>query len=597
MTRRNLILASILALFLSSVLLAGAPEDAEKLIKKRHFNEAITKLQKEIKKDPGYADLYYMLGRAYYEKGVYDSAATALDQALDRKRKHTQAQYYRALVYIKQKQWDKAFDILNERAEKEKDPKDKAMFYNGLALYYQAKEEYDKADTDFRMALVYDENNVEYRRNLADLSYEQGYYGSASQQFQSIVDEDSTDMLSWFKLGKSLYYQKSFADAIQALSKAIELDSAYIPSYEISGDIFMIYGLSQLNAGNADGAKERFRNAVWMYQHYIDNGGEETGEMAYRLGQAYYQLGAYPQSVEEINKAISMGYEKSNAYDMKAKSLFRMKEFDKAIQAYQDYEQKVSGGNPDYQWTKDDFDFFKERALTLYQLYVEGKQAGEADSTMLERAIPDYIEAIKLKPEDPIVPQLYVQLGLSYYYLGRYQEAIPWFQKKIDAEPGVYNTYLNLGYCYLKLNDDQKAIETMEKVVELNPGYCTAYSTIARTYLSLKQISNAIQWFDKLANCDSSTYEPYKWKGYAAISQKPPAKEEALRELLKCVHMMESQGVSYCDEIDVITWLAQAYTMFDDTAKEDEAVKWAKRGLKCEPNNQTLQQIVKDFEY
>ncbi|MFH2055769.1 MAG: tetratricopeptide repeat protein [bacterium] len=597
MTRKIPILTILLALFLSSISLAGTTDDALALIKKRHFNQAIELLQRGISKDPGFADLHYLLGRAYYEKGVYDSAATALDQALDRKRKHTEAQYYRALVYIAQENFDKAYDLLGDRAEKEKNERDKAMFYNGLALYYLAQDKFDDADYNFRMSLVYDANNIEYQRNLADLSYEQGYYGSASQQYQEIVAKDSTDMLSWFKLGKSLYFQKSFADAVQALSRAIELDSAYIPSYQVSGDIFMIYGLSQLNADNREGAQERFRNAVWMYQHYLDNGGEKTGEIAYRLGQAYYHLNAYPQSLEEIDKAIAMGYEKSNAYDMKAKSLFRMKEFDRAIGAYEEYETKISGGDPNYEWTAQDFDFFKERALTLYQLYVDGRQEGNADSTLLERAIPDYVKALELKPEDPIAPQLYVQLGLSYYYLGRFEEAIPWFQKKIEADPGVYNTYLNLGYCYLKQGDNERVIETMKRVVELNPDYCPAYSLIARTYLSAKNFSAAIEWFDKLASCDSSTYEPYKWKGYVAISDKPPRKEVALRELLACVNKMESTGISYCDEIDVITWLAQAYTMFDDSDKEDEAVKWAKRGLKCDPGNATLQQIVKDFEY
>lgn len=597
MTRKSTFLTILLALFLSSIAFAGTVDDALDLIKKRRFDQAINKLQKEIEEDPGYAELHYMLGRAYYEKGVYDSAATELEDALDRKRNHNEAQYYRALTYIAEEQYEDALDLLDEKAEKENDEQVKAMFYNGLALYHLAREEFDDADYNFRMALVYDGENREYTRNLADLSYEQGYYGSASQQYQEIVAKDSTDMLSWFKLGKSLYFQKSFADAVQALSRAIELDSTYIPAYQTSGDIFMIYGLSQLNAGNPEGAQERFRNAVWMYQQYLERGGEETGEIAYRLGQAYYHLNAYPQSLEEIEKAIAMGYDKSNAYDMKAKSLFRMKEFDRAISAYQEYETRISGGDPNYEWTTDDFDFFKERALTLYQLYVEGRQDGSADSTLLERAIPDYIKAIELKPKDPIVPQLYVQLGLSYYYLGRYAEAVPWFQKKIEADPGIYNTYLNLGYCYLKMNDNEQAIATMEKVVELNPEYCTAYSTIARTYLSLKNIDAAVEWFDKLASCDSSTYEPFKWKGYAAISQKPPQKETALRELLACVNKMDKTGVSYCDEIDVITWLAQAYTMFDDSDKEEEAVKWAKRGLKCDPGNATLQQIVKDFEY
>ena len=597
MIRKFLIIAILLASLLSPILVAGTVDDAEDLIKKRRYADAIELLQRELKKDAGYADLHFLLGRAYYENGDTELAAEALDECLDRKRRHKAAQYYRALVHVRQEQWDKAYDILDGRGDKEKDEADKAMFYNGLALYHQAREEFDDADLNFRMALVYDAENIEYQRNLADLSYEQGYYGSASQQYQEITAKDSTDMLSWFKLGKSLYFQKSFADAIQSLSKAIELDSTYISAYRTSGDIFMIYGLSQLNVANLEGAQDRFRNSVWMYQQFLDRGGEKTGEIAYRLGQAFYHLNAYPQSLEEINTAIEMGYEKSNAYDMKAKSLFRMREFDQAIQAYVDYEQKISGGDPNYEWTKDDFDFFKERALTLYQLFAEGRQEGSADSTLLERALPDYIKAIELKPEDPIIPQLYVQLGLSYYYLGRYDEAIPWFQKKIEDDPGVYNTYLNLAYCYLKKKDNEQAIKALKKVVELNPEYCTAYSTIASTYLSLKDFASAVEWFDKLASCDSSTYDPFKWKGYVAISAKPPRKEVALRELLACVNKMEATGVSYCDEIDVITWLAQAYTMFDESDKEDEAVKWAKRGLKCDPANKTLQQIVKDFEY
>jgi tetratricopeptide (TPR) repeat protein len=282
---------------------------------------------------------------------------------------------------------------------------------------------------------------------------------------------------------------------------------------------------------------------------------------------------------------------------MKAKSLFRMREFDKAISAYEEYEEKISGGDPNYQWTAEDFDFFKERALTLYQLYTDTRREDNPDSNLLERAIPDFERAVELKPEDPIVPQLYVQLGLSYYYLGRYEEAIPWFKKKIEVDPGVYNTYLNLGYCYLKLNDNEQAIETMKRVVELNPEYCPAYSTIAKTYLSLKDIPAAVEWFDKLSTCDTSDYEPNKWRGYAAISKKPPQRDKAVQELLSCVTKMEASGVGLCDEIDVVVWLAQAYTMYDESAKEDEAVKWAKRGLKCDPDNKTLQDIVKEFEY
>jgi tetratricopeptide (TPR) repeat protein len=196
-------LAVLLLLAISAALYADVASDAEQMIEKRRFDAAIEILQREIQEDPGYAELYYLAGRAYYEKGDYEQAADYLEKCLDRKRKHSDALYYRALVHIANEEWEEARDIIGDRPEKEKDEKEKAMFYNALALYHQAREEFDDADYNFRMALVYDEESSEYQRNLADLSYEQGYYGSASQQYQDIVAEDSTDILAWFKLGKS----------------------------------------------------------------------------------------------------------------------------------------------------------------------------------------------------------------------------------------------------------------------------------------------------------------------------------------------------------------------------------------------------------
>ncbi len=589
------VLTLICALILPVMLYANAADDALAMIKKRQFNQAIELLEKSVDKDPSNADLYYLLGRAYYAKGNFDQAEVELEKCLDRKRKHEDARYYLALVYIKKQEWDKAKEILDEGAEKSKD--NKGLFENGLGLYHLARGEYNDADLAFRLALIEDPGNLEYQRNMADLAFEQKIYAVAEQGYKKILEQDSTDAEAWFRLGRSQFNQRMFPDALQSLSKAIGLDSNYVEAYKLDGDIYMLAGQTAQNNGQTQEAQEHFSNAAWMYQHFLDLGGEETPELDYHLGQAYFSLNVYAEAIDKLKKAIDLGIDKSQAYDLLAKSYFRLKEYDNAFGAYHQYEMKVTGGDPNYQWTAADFEFFKERAQTLFQLYNETKQGGEADSSYLEMAVKDYEKAIQLKPEDPIVPQLYVQLALSYYYLGKYQEAIPWFEKKIAIDPDVYNTYLNLAYCYLKLGDNEKAIAEMTKVTELNPSYCLAYKTIANSYLvSIKDIPKAETWYQKWADCDSANYEPYKWLGYIAISAKPPRKDAAVSRLLIAVRKMDAAKIDYCQDPDVIIWLAQAYNMYDDIDKEEEALKWAKRAIKCKPDNKDLKQIIEDLE-
>jgi tetratricopeptide (TPR) repeat protein len=188
-------------------------------------------------------------------------------------------------------------------------------------------------------------------------------------------------------------------------------------------------------------------------------------------------------------------------------------------------------------------------------------------------------------------------LGLSNYYLGLYDEAIPWFEKKIELQPDIYNTYLNLAYCYLKKGDNETAIDKMVRVTELNPDYCNAYQTIAGTYLiSLKQPAASVEWYQKWADCDTTAYEPYKWLGYISVSAKPVKRDQAIRYLLKCTQMMRKAGVNLCEEIDVLIWLMQVYNMYDEIEKEEKALDWAREVLKCDPDNKDAKNVIEQLE-
>ncbi len=584
-------LVLLLWLVFAGVAAASPVDEAQQMFKARKYDKCIEFLQDEIKKDSRFHELYYWLGRCYLEKEDYEQAEKAFDECLDRKGNYDPAKAYLGLTYVYEKKFDEAKKILEKGAAKSKDYR--GLFDDNLGHYYVSQGDFNNADINFRKALIEEPNNIEYQRDLADMNYENEVYAVAIEMYKKILEIDSTDVETYFKLGRAEYKQRQFSDALQNVSKAIEFDSSYTPAYNMMGDIFMITGLSALNE-TPDKAQDFFKNAVWAYEKFLSTGGKETAEIDYRLGQASYYVHAYETAVNYLDKAIAGGIDKSQAYDQKAKALFRLHRFDEAIQAYKDYEQKITGGDPNFKWTPEYYDFFKERAITLFQLYLDGKKEGDADSTLLEQAVPNYEQAIKLKDIDP---QLYVQLGLSYYYLGEYEKAIPWFQKKIEAEPDVYNTYLNLAFALLKLNRDAEAMQEMIKVTELKPDYLPAYETIANTYMhTLHEREKGMEWYRKWAQADPKAYQPYKWLGFAYVSAKPPQKDKAVENLNKAIEKMKANGVDICKEIDVITWLAQAHSFYETVEHDNEALKWANQGLKCDPNNETLKNLKESLE-
>lgn len=579
---------------------ADAAADAAELIGQRKLDEAIQFINDQVARDPSYADLYYWLGRAYIEKEDWPAAEKAFNKCLELKKKHDEAKAYLALVYIHDQKWEQAKKILDEGVAKSRTAK--GRFYDHLGHYYIARKEFTEADIALRKAQLEEPDNIEYMRDLADLNYENGVYAVAIQGYQEVLARDSMDVPTYYRMGRAYYMQKQFTEALQNINKAIGLDSNYTQAYHLAGDIFMLSGLSKVQAaltqdpsnGTTNGYTDIFKNAIWAYEHYLGTGGQETVDVDYRLGQAYYYVGAYEVAIERLTKAIEMGTDKSVAYDFKAKSLFRLKRYDEAVAAYKAYEDKITKGDSNYVWGKEHFEFFRDRALTYDQLYYDSKKEGTVDTTFLVEAIPYYVKAIELNDKEVF---LWNRLALVYYNLGRYSEAIPWLERRIAQDSTHVPSYQYLAFSYLKMADYNRATEYLEKMFQLNPKSVFVVKTLSTTYLfQLKDREKGRKYLLEWAELDPKNYEPFKWLGYLYITEKPVQKDRAIEYLLKSYNLMDANGVDKCKEIDVIIWLAQANSFYDDIKHDEEALKWVKRGLQCDPKNETLKTLLENLE-
>jgi len=90
------------------------------------------------------------------------------------------------------------------------------------------------------------------------------------------------------------------------------------------------------------------------------------------------------------------------------------------------------------------------------------------DSERFDLAIPWYEAAFKLTPNDP---NLSTDLGVSYLYTDKVDQAIAQFEKSVAADPKHLKTWLNIGIAKAMVKGDAKGGEAAwQKVIEIAPG-------------------------------------------------------------------------------------------------------------------------------
>ena len=98
-----------------------------------------------------------------------------------------------------------------------------------------------------------------------------------------------------------------------------------------------------------------------------------------------------------------------------------------------------------------------------FMLYIAGKiKFLQKD---YEEAKMYFITSYELEKADDVEQML----GLSYFELGEYEQAVNIFKHILKDNPMNINLMLNLAKCYQKMNDKNKALETLDKIVEILP--------------------------------------------------------------------------------------------------------------------------------
>ncbi|MFJ5759631.1 tetratricopeptide repeat protein [Neobacillus sp. NPDC093182] len=116
------------------------------------------------------------------------------------------------------------------------------------------------------------------------------------------------------------------------------------------------------------------------------------------------------------------------------------------------------------------------------------------DQNQLKKQFEHYKNQVDAQPNDP---QHRVNLGYSYFLLGKNEEAIKQFKVALDLDKNFYDAYLNLGIVYLDEERLDEGLKMATKASEIAPRDYKSQLLKGTAYRKLKMYDESLETLSK----------------------------------------------------------------------------------------------------
>lgn len=329
------------------------------------------------------------------------------------------------------------------------------------------------------------DNPEDYYKEGHRKFFENNFRGAAVEFAKAIALNPNVPKYHFF-LGRTFERLRSEAKAIESYRTCIRLDPRHIQAMSRLGNIFLEQGA--------------FRKAISEFEPIL-KARDGDFEAYHKIGVCYFNLSDYPAALRNLQKAVDV--EPKNPYPMyfMGRTYLEMGEWAKAVDLLSK-SVEIDGSNAEYffwlgsaYYAQGDFRSDKEEFWLSGRNFRRAIEMGYANPTsifmlgnsllhrgmylisngrepeateLLKAAVTQYQAVIKAQPD---ASNAFLNLGLSYYAMKKFDDALTAMRKAIDLEPTVDFFHDFLGNTLFALGRYDEAIDQWMLVKEFNEKY------------------------------------------------------------------------------------------------------------------------------
>jgi tetratricopeptide (TPR) repeat protein len=349
-----------------------------------------------------------------------------------------------------------------------------ASFVHFMGTLYQKGGRYTEARDSYLRAVEIDSTYSPVLKDLAGLLQLAKQYDKAAQIYLRYIQQEPRDVDALVGLSGSLYDAGRYAQALDAATKAMDIDStrtevriAYARAAIRNRDRLVRDRAALVYASLPDTLHWQSKDRVLLAAYQIETGQPEAAKVNLNevvasdstYAEAYFQLGLLALKTEGPDVAVGY-FDQAIRHDPKVPlyylnagvAHFQAKRFNKAIPAFR----SAIGLDP--------------RFVTAHALL--GQSLIAVDS--LSAAEAQYIRAVEIEPTNAMALR-----GLGYCYMKRasYKDAADTYKMATTADPKNADGWVGLGQAYLGLGNVPEAEVALRQAQAIDPNNASLRGT------------------------------------------------------------------------------------------------------------------------
>ena len=506
---------------------------------KRHDDvKAREAFETSQKMDGNLALPYFGLGEIDRHDGKYAEAVEHYKRATDLDRRFPEALLAYADALVQLKRFNDAIQLLQPGLNW--GAKTKPRFLVALGNVEMGRDSLRDAGIYFTQAQQEAPDDPQTNRALGDFYLKRGIGSLAVPSYEKAVALDSMDVELHYALGRALYFDQKYNEALEQYRWVTVRDPDYALGQFALGNLYYL-------SGQAD--KRRYTDAQPYLERYAKLKPDDPKGWSV-LGRDYYFLGMKDEAVTAMSKAATLGEKSKDMYTILGRAYADRKEWQNSLDAY-------VKGDPNTT------DLLKMGQMQVFLGNVNG--ADSVYRAMIDRDSTSSDAKFAL-----------LEMGKLRFRQKDYPGAVAVMQRRIALDPNSDEAYYYTGLSYKELKQLPEAIAALRQATVLAPNKADRHFWLGLVLATADSIPAALGSLARSTELDSTSRNAaiaYQQIGYRALLAK---------QWSGAVGPLERSVQIYDKDFQSQLWLAQGY---QNSGNKTKAIETYRKVLQLQAGN------------